>query len=65
MDREHNARSAEDAKGHGCYYTPDPVARSLVRWVVRRQDDQLLDPSRGNGRFIEMHARNVGIEQHQ
>ena len=50
-------------KQTGGYYTPDPIAASLVRWAVRREDDRMLDPSCGDGRFIAGHGFSVGIEQ--
>jgi len=46
----------------GQYFTPDDVARTLVRWVVRRRDDQLLDPACGDGRFVAAHPNSVGVE---
>jgi hypothetical protein len=49
-------------KANGAYYTPEPVARTLVRWVVRHEGDRLLDPSCGDGRFLEHHANSVGVE---
>lgn len=57
------AYTPTDAKGSGAYYTPDFVAASLVSWVVRTETDRLLDPSCGDGRFLQWHARSVGIEQ--
>ena len=50
-------------KEAGAYYTPDPVVSSLLRWVIRNDEDRLLDPSCGDGRFIEGHRHSVGIEQ--
>ena len=50
------------AKEKGAYYTPDPIVRSLLGWVVRTSDDRLLDPSCGDGRFIAGHPRSIGIE---
>lgn len=49
-------------KQSGAYYTPEGVARSLVRWVVREPGDRLLDPSCGNGQFLEQHPHAVGVE---
>ena len=54
--------AASGAKEKGAYYTPDPIVRSLLGWVVRTSDDRLLDPSCGDGRFIAGHPRSVGIE---
>lgn len=50
-------------KAAGAYYTPGEVAASLVKWVVRRSTDRMLDPSCGDGRFIVQHRNSVGIEQ--
>ncbi|MGY3287207.1 adenine-specific DNA-methyltransferase [Bradyrhizobium sp. LM3.6] len=50
-------------KEAGAYYTPDPVVSSLLQWAVRREDDRLLDPACGDGRFIAGHRNAVGIEQ--
>lgn len=50
-------------KEAGAYYTPSPVASSLVRWALRHESDRLLDPSCGDGRFIAGHRNSVGIEQ--
>jgi adenine-specific DNA-methyltransferase len=49
-------------KQFGAYYTPDFVAESLLRWVIRGEDDRVLDPSCGDGRFISGHKNAVGIE---
>ena len=50
-------------KEAGAYYTPNPVVTSLLRWAVRHEDDRLLDPACGDGRFIAGHRNAVGIEQ--
>lgn len=50
-------------KASGAYYTPSDVADALVAWAVRTEDDWLLDPSCGDGRFIARHGRSVGVEQ--
>jgi adenine-specific DNA methylase len=50
-------------KQSGAYYTPDPVAASLLSWAIRCPEDRLLDPSCGDGRFIRGHRNSVGIEQ--
>lgn len=47
----------------GAYYTPEPVVQSLVRWVVRKPSDRLIDPACGDGRFLGIHANSVGVEQ--
>lgn len=50
-------------KEAGAYYTPDDVVSSLLKWAVRHEDERLLDPSCGDGRFIAGHLNSVGIEQ--
>lgn len=50
-------------KHAGAYYTPDPVVSTLLNWAIREDDDRLLDPSCGDGRFIAGHRNAVGIEQ--
>ncbi|QDT35685.1 N-6 DNA methylase [Stratiformator vulcanicus] len=49
-------------KLRGAFYTPDDVAAALVRWVVRRNSDRLLDPSCGNGQFLQFHSNAFGVE---
>jgi len=55
--------SEDRRKQHGAYYTPDGTVRSLVNWAVRRSTDRALDPSSGDGRFLTLHKRSVGVEQ--
>jgi adenine-specific DNA-methyltransferase len=46
----------------GAFYTPTDVASALVRWVVRKPSDRLLDPACGDGRFLAAHRNSVGVE---
>lgn len=57
------AVSSPNDKKSGAYYTPDAVTQSLLRWALRGENDRLLDPSCGDGRFIAGHRNSVGIEQ--
>ncbi|TWB47484.1 N-6 DNA methylase [Rhizobium sp. ERR 922] len=50
-------------KQSGAYFTPSDVAQALVSWVLRRPSDRLIDPSCGDGQFISVHHKSVGIEQ--
>lgn len=50
-------------KSAGQFFTPEHVAKSLVEWVVRSADDQLLDPSSGDGAILAHHERTCGIER--
>lgn len=36
----------------GQFYTPPPVARLIVRWSVREQNDKVLDAGCGSGTFL-------------
>jgi hypothetical protein len=47
----------------GAYFTPEALVSALVCWAVRDENDRLLDPSCGDGRFIAEHPNSVGIEQ--
>ncbi|MCY4515486.1 MAG: SAM-dependent DNA methyltransferase [Candidatus Tectomicrobia bacterium] len=55
--------SVDHRKAFGQFYTPDFVARSLVAWAIRTPHDRMLDPSCGDGRFLRLHRRSVGVEQ--
>jgi hypothetical protein len=46
----------------GQFFTPPEVARSLVSWLAPGSADRLLDPSCGNGQFLALHRRSVGVE---
>lgn len=53
---------AHRRKQLGAYYTPDAAVAALVRWAVHHTRDRLLDPSAGDGRFLALHKRSVGVE---
>ena len=44
-------------KLRGGYYTPQLLAEFLARWAVQRAADQVLEPSCGDGAFVEAIAR--------
>ncbi|MBV8299996.1 MAG: N-6 DNA methylase [Candidatus Eremiobacteraeota bacterium] len=46
----------------GQFFTPEAVAKTLVRWAVRRDEDRVLDPACGDGEFLSAHECAVGIE---
>jgi adenine-specific DNA methylase len=50
-------------KETGSYYTPDDVVWTLVKWTVRAENDRLIDPAAGDGRFVAAHRNSVGVEQ--
>ena len=45
--------TASQQKMLGAFYTADPVARFLVDWAIRKADDTALDPSCGDGVFVQ------------
>ena len=52
-----------DRRKHlGQFFTPPDIAGSLVRWVVEKPSDRVLDPSCGDGSFLVWHRRAVGVE---
>ena len=63
LEQEAGAVKRLSQKESGAYFTPDPVASTLLRWAVREESNRLLDPSCGDGRFIAGHRNSVGIEQ--
>ncbi len=46
----------------GQVFTPPEVARTLVSWLAARPTDHILDPSCGDGQFLALHRRSVGVE---
>jgi len=46
----------------GQFFTPPFVAGTLVNWIEPGPSDRLLDPSCGDGQFLSLHRRSVGIE---
>lgn len=54
--------SKSSAKMLGQFFTPQEVASTLVRWVVRTESDKMLDPSCGDGRFVCQHRNSVGVD---
>lgn len=54
--------SSQATKLLGQFYTPQDVARFLVRCVVRSSTDRLLDPACGDGQFLRLHRNIVGVD---
>lgn len=52
----------QQRKQLGAYFTPEATAATLVKWAVRGPRDRLLDPAAGDGRFVSLHKRSVGVE---
>lgn len=46
----------------GQFFTPSEVAGTLIRWLELRPVDRILDPACGDGQFLTLHARAVGVE---
>jgi len=42
-----------DRKLRGGYYTPREIARFITRWVITKESKKVLEPSCGDGQFIE------------
>ena len=51
--------TASQRKMLGAFYTTDPVARFLVRWAIRKADDVVLDPSCGDGVFLQAASEQI------
>src|SRR5699024_2605289 len=57
-------------KLRGGYYTPEKIAEFIATWAIRTKDDEILEPSCGDGSFIsaiadrlhEMGASDQSIE---
>lgn len=46
-------------KLRGGYYTPPPIARWLCDWAIRSKTDRVLEPSCGDGAFLEAAMRRL------
>lgn len=46
-------------KLRGGYYTPEALAQWLCNWAVRKADDLVLEPSCGDGSFLEAAAHRL------
>lgn len=53
------AEPAVARKARGAFYTPDAIARYLVEWAVGPATRRLLEPSAGDGVFLEAAARRL------
>ena len=52
--------SQTEQKLRGGYYTPDDLADFLVRWVAKGDPKSILEPSCGDGVFLDKIAANLG-----
>src|ERR1700733_7220280 len=59
--RQFRGRFAETApdKLRGGYYTSAPVAAWLCEWAIRARTDTVLEPSCGDGVFLEAAAKRL------
>lgn len=60
-------RQSEQQKNTGAYFTPADPVRALVKWAVKSDNDRMLDPSCGDGRFLALHHltfKHGGIRYH-
>ena len=39
-------------KLRGGYYTPEKIAEFIATWAIRTKNDEILEPSCGDGSFI-------------
>lgn len=46
-------------KMRGGYYTSEAIAKWLCEWAIQTASDQVLEPSSGDGVFVEMAARRL------
>ena len=46
-------------KMRGGYYTSEPIAKWLCEWAIQTENDLVLEPSSGDGIFVEMAARRL------
>ncbi|MCP4357334.1 MAG: class I SAM-dependent methyltransferase [Chloroflexi bacterium] len=55
-----NFKSQESAqKLRGGYYTPPPIADFLSRWALVHQPQRILEPSCGDGRFLQALSNQI------
>lgn len=47
----------QEAKARGAFYTPTKLTRFLARWAIRSSTDRTLEPSCGDGAFVDAAAR--------
>jgi len=54
-----NKAAPTPQKQRGGYYTPLPLAEFLASWAIRTGAESVLEPSCGDGNFIEVVARKL------
>lgn len=58
------APAAVQSKLRGGYYTPEPIAEFLTRWAISDGACRVLEPSAGDGAFVEAVARRLNRQGH-
>ncbi|MFV1029111.1 N-6 DNA methylase [Bacillus tropicus] len=48
-----------DQKARGGYYTPEEICNFLVKWAVSKGDEEILEPSCGDGNFLVAAAQQL------
>src|SRR5579883_3034406 len=51
--------TSDNQKLRGGYYTPEAIARFMVGWAARRSTDEILEPSCGDGMFLDAAAERL------
>jgi adenine-specific DNA-methyltransferase len=54
-----------EQKLRGGYYTPQPITEFLCNWIIDRHTKKVLEPSCGDGNFVEaaiLRFKELGIE---
>jgi adenine-specific DNA-methyltransferase len=54
-----NKKLADNQKLRGGYYTPDELSGYLTNWAIRSGDEKILEPSCGDGNFIDSILRRL------
>ncbi|MBI2299750.1 MAG: methyltransferase [Armatimonadetes bacterium] len=52
-------RTAVERRKQGAFYTPDPIVRAMVAWVLSRAPARVVDAGCGSGRFAAEVARKA------
>jgi adenine-specific DNA-methyltransferase len=47
-------------KLRGGYYTPSPIAEFICSWAIQNENDLVLEPSCGDGNFIQAAIERFG-----
>lgn len=58
----------DSKKLRGGYYTPQPIADFICRWAITKPTQRVLEPSCGDGNFIESAIKRfleLGVPQNK